>query len=105
MHVKQKRHSDTLKPGDRVAMSALWLKSTQAGHAYAKRRGTLIQIGGVCPKGVVSLCGESLEGQELLDSFAIVRWDGDARLRPVAKFNLARVSSVAFAEAPYMGKR
>ena len=104
MHTKQKKHSNTLKAGDRVAMSALWLKSTQAGHGYAKLRGTVAQIGGTCPAGMTNSDGDSLEGERLLDNFAVVQWDNQPNLKLVAKFNLAKVDSVAFADAPYMGK-
>lgn len=100
---KQMKHMRSLKVGDRVAFSVLWLKSTQAGHGPAKLRGTLVQIGGKFPEGYLNSYGDNLAGEELLDNFGLVQWDG-GQLRMVNLFNLAKIKSPAFADAPHMGK-
>jgi hypothetical protein len=102
---RQEKHAATLTVGARVAYSAMWLKSTCAGQTYAKLRGTILQIGGTFPAGFTNSDGEDLGGQVLSDRFALVQWDGASTSRMVAKYNLARLKSAAFAEAPHMGKR
>jgi hypothetical protein len=100
---KQKRHTASLKAGDRVAYSAMFLKSTQAGHDIAKLRGTLLQIGGKFPDGFKNSCGDDLSGKELLENFGLVQWDGEP-WKMINLFNLAKLKSAAFSEAPHMGK-
>lgn len=102
-YIKQQKHAASLKAGDRVAYSAMWLKSTQAGHDYAKLRGAIAQIGGHFPEGFLNSDGEDLSSQLLSGNFALVQWDGGP-LKIVALFNLAKLKSAAFADAPYMGK-
>jgi hypothetical protein len=97
------KHMRSLKVGDRVAFSALWLKSTQTGHDLAKLRGTLVQIGGKFPKGYLNSYGDNLESEELLENFGLVQWDR-GQLRMVNLFNMAKLKSPAFADAPHMGK-
>jgi hypothetical protein len=100
---KQKRHAASLKAGDRVAYSAMWLRSTQAGHVYAKLRGTIKQIGGTFPDGFHNSERENLSGEHMSDNFCLVLWE-PGTLKMVAVFNLAKVKSVAFSDAPHMGK-
>lgn len=103
-YARQKKHAAMIQVNDRVAYSAMWLKSTQLGQNFAKMRGTIIQIGGTFPEGYTNSEGESLAGERMLDNFALVQWDGADRLRAVSLFNLAKVGSAAFADAPHMGK-
>jgi hypothetical protein len=100
---KQKKHAASLKADDRVAYSAMWLKSTHAGQGYAKLRGTILQVGGHFPEGFLSSDGEDLSSQVLSPNFALVQWDGGP-LKMVALFNLAKLKSAAFSDAPHMGK-
>jgi hypothetical protein len=101
---KQQKHAASLKVGDRVAYSAMWLKSTQAGRDYAKLRGTIICLGGVYPAGMINSQGDDIGGEPISEHAAVVHWDGTPTPKNVARFNLAKLKSAAFSEAPHMGK-
>jgi hypothetical protein len=92
-----KRKQITFNIGDRVAMSAAWLKSTQAGYDVAQRRGTVIAVDAEMTR-ITST------------QYVYVRWDGDTGPwfdgdgnekpgRLVCSNNMARVGSCRFADA------
>ena len=96
IYKKQEKHAKSLNAGDKVAYSALFLKSTQLGHDTAKMRGVISQIGGRYPEGFTNSEGESLAGEYLLSNFCLVQWD-KGPLKMINIFNLAKVKSAAFA--------
>lgn len=99
-HAKQKKHAAALKEGDRVAFSALFLKSIHASHDIAKLRGVIVKLTGTYPTGMTNSQGDDLTGETISENFAVVQWDNIPQLKIVARFNLAKLKSVAFSEAP-----
>lgn len=92
-----RRKQITFALGDRVAMSASWLKSTQADYSVAARRGTVVAIDAEMTR-LASV------------QYVYVRWDGDVGPwfdgdgnplpgRMVRSNNLARVGSARFGDA------
>jgi hypothetical protein len=91
------RKKITFVIGDRVAMSASWLKSTQADYSVASRRGTVVAIDAEMTR-IASA------------QYVYVRWDGDVGPwfdgdgkpqpgRMVCSNNMARVGSARFSDA------
>jgi hypothetical protein len=104
-HKKQLNHAKILHVGDRVAFSAMFLRSVSlCNHGLAKLRGVIVQIGGTYPDGFKNSDGDDVSGEKIGGDFALVDWGEDIGLKMIAKFNLAKVFSVPFAEAPHMGK-
>jgi hypothetical protein len=102
-HNQQMKHAATLKVGDIVAFSARFLRSTQLGHSRAMLRGVITQTEGVFCDGFTNSDGESLAGETIPESCCLVSWNNEPP-KMVARYNLSRVGSASFAEAPYMGK-
>lgn len=92
-----KRKNIILEVGHRVAFSAAWLKSTQAGHDIARLRGTVVAIDAEMTRITPT-------------QYVYVKWDGDSgpwfdgdgNSKPgklVCSNNLARLNSARFADA------
>jgi hypothetical protein len=75
-----KTKKPTFNPGDRIAYTRAFVKSTGSCYEMAQRRGTFVEMDGI---------------------FAFVRWDDEtARQEPayVHSANICRLGSVAFAD-------